>query len=435
MPATATRSASLGFWTVVALVVGNMVGSGIFLLPASLAPYRGFAMLGWIVSAAGSLALALVFARLARFHAAEGGPYAFTRMAFGDVAGFLVAWGYWISIWCGNAGIAIAFVGSLKPFLPGVVASPPATALLAAGAVWVLTAVNIRGVHTAGHVQVWTTALKVLPLAFIGLAGFAVLHPSHFALTTASPRAGLGQLATAATLTFWAFGGLESATIPTGSVHDPARTIPRATIVGTLATALLYIVCSAGVMNIMAPAALAASAAPFADAAGLICGQWANMLVAAGAAIACFGALNGWILVASQVARAVANDRLFPEVFARSGCYGTPAAGLLISSALTTALIVLNASRGLVDLFTFLILLGTLNALVPYAFCALAGLTVDTSTRRGAAPMPRGAMVIALLAFAYAMWAIAGAGADVVYWGFLLLLCGLPVYVWIVRRR
>ena len=133
--------------------MGNMIGSGVFLLPASLAAYRGLSLVGWVVSAAGSVCLAMVFARLAAFRPASGGPYAYTRQAYGDLAGFLVAWGYWISIWTANAALAVAFVGYLDPFIPSVVRNPLAAASLAVGMVWLLTAVNCRGTLGAGRVQ------------------------------------------------------------------------------------------------------------------------------------------------------------------------------------------------------------------------------------------------------------------------------------------
>ena len=421
----------IGFWMAVALVMGNMIGSGIFLLPASLATYGGIGLLGWTVSAAGSIFLALVFARMSRAHPAAGGPYAFTRLGFGDLAGFLVAWGYWISVCCGNAAIAIACVGYLEPFMPTLVRQPLAVSMMAMAAVWLLTLVNLWGIREAALVQLATTVLKILPLVLIGAAAFVWFTPGAFAMVSETPRAFGGQLSTAAAMTFWAFGGLESATIPAGSVEDPQRTIPRATMVGTVLTAAIYIVSTIGVMSILPASQLRASTAPFADAAGVLVGHWAEAAVAIGAAVACFGALNGWILISGQVPLAIASDGLFPSVFGKASSRGTPAHGLIISSSLTTALIALNASRGLVELFTFIILLGTLNALVPYVFTSLAGFLIDGDLRqsRGA----RSSAVVAVLAFGYSLWMIGGAGTEVVYWGFLLLLSGLPVFVWVKR--
>ncbi len=426
------RPARIGFWTAVALVMGNMIGSGIFLLPASLAPYGGIGLFGWAVSAIGSILLALVFARLARRHPATGGPYAFTRVAFGDLAGFLVAWGYWVSVCSGNAGIALAFVGYVEPFVPAPMREPLVASTMAAVAVWLLTLVNVRGIREAGQVQVVTTVLKILPLLLIGAAAFMRFRPAAFPIAASGPRAFGSQLSIAAAMTFWAFGGLESATIPAGSVENPRRTIPRATMVGTVLTAVIYILSTVGVMSIVPVDQLARATAPFAEAARALAGNWAGAAVAAGAAIACFGALNGWILISGQVPLAIAEDGLFPTAFGARSKRGTPVRGLIISSLFTTALIALNAGRGLVELFTFLILLGTLNALVPYAFCSMAAFLVDRDLRAGSA---RAAAAVAALAFLYSLWMIGGAGAEVVYWGFLLLLSGLPVYVWVVRQR
>jgi APA family basic amino acid/polyamine antiporter len=432
MPATADPAASVrtrvGFWTAVTIVMGNMIGSGIFLLPASLAPYGALSLAGWVVSAAGSILLAIVFARLARVHPATGGPYAYTRLAFGDLAGFLVAWGYWISVWCTLAALAVAFVGYLDPFAPALVRRPGTAAAAAIAAVWLLTIVNIRGISAAGRVQVVTTVLKLLPLVIVGFAGLFFLDASHFTIADTSIRAiGRGTTATA-TLTLWAFLGLECATIPAGDIDNPRVTIPRATIIGTTATALIYIASTIGIIGLIAPDTLGRTSAPYADAARALGGSSLAAVVAAGAAISCFGALNGWILVAGQLPGAVARDGLFPRVFGRTSGEGTPSAAFVIGSALATALIAMNYTRGLVELFTFIILLATLSTLVPYAFCSVAGLLERDARGR------RRLSAVHVLAFAYSVWAIAGAGAEVVYWGFLLLISGLPVYVIVTRE-
>lgn len=411
--------------------MGNMIASGVFLLPASLAPFGGLGLGGWLISTTGAVFLALVFARLSRFNPAAGGPYAFTRQAYGDLAGFLVAWGYWISVWCANAAIAVAFVGYLDPFIPSIVRHPASAAALAAGAVWCLTGVNALGVRSAGRVQLVTTVLKVLPLALVGVGGLLYLDPSHFAVASASPRSIAAGLTSSATLTLWAFLGLECATIPAGNTKDPERTIPRATVTGTLLASLIYIVGTVGVIGLLEPSTLGQSTAPFADAARALFGNRAAELVALGAAISCFGGLNGWTLVVGQVPMAAARDGLFPAPFARLSGRGTPVIGMVIAAVLTTALIAMNYTRSLVDLFTFVILLATLSTLVPYAFCSLAGFILARQDSR--MRMSAGASVVASLAFLYALWAIGGAGPEVVYWGFLLLMSGLPVYAWIHR--
>jgi APA family basic amino acid/polyamine antiporter len=432
MPATSPASRPIGFSTATAIVIGNMIGSGVFLLPAALSAYGGLSLIGWILSAAGSVTLALVFARLARFSPRTGGPYVYTRRAFGDLPGFLVAWSYWISIWAANSAIAVALVGYLDPFVPGLVRQPASAAMLAIAAVWLLTLVNARGVRVAGRVQVVTTLLKILPLVVVGLAGLVVLQPSHFAVPVEAAASPAASVMAVMTLTLWAFLGLESATVPADEVRDPDRTIPRATVVGTVVAAAIYIMSTAGVMGVIEPEALGRSSAPFAEAARALFGGPAAALVALGAAVSCFGALNGWILLAGQLPMGIARDGLFPSVFARMSSRGTPAAGMIIGGILSSLLIASNYARGLVDLFEFIIVLSTLGSLGPYAVCALAGLLGRDGAPRSAA-RGAGVIVVAGLALLYSLFAIVGAGQDALLRGVLALVAGLPVFVWLRR--
>lgn len=426
----------VGLWIATALVVGNMIGTGVFLLPASLAPFGGISVLGWAFTSAGALLVALLMARLARMMPAVGGPYAYTRKGLGDLPAFLVAWGYWISIWSGNAAISVGLVGYLAAFFPALAHQPALGAGTALAAVWLLTGVNAWGVKEAGILQFWTTLLKLLPLLAIGTAGLAYMNPAHFIPFNASGGSPLSAVTATATLTLWAFLGLESATIPADSVRDPIRTIPRATILGTLIAAGVYILATAGVMGILPAGELAVSTAPFADAGTRIWGRWAGSFIAAGAAISAFGALNGWILLQGQMPRAAALDGLFPPIFRRLSRRGTPVAGLVISSVLATGLMALNYTASLVDQFTFIILLATLSTLIPYVFSAAAELVIFVRDREGfSGERLAGASVIAVLAFAYSLWAIVGAGRETVFWGFLLLLAGVPFYWWQARGR
>lgn len=413
----------------VALVMGNMIGSGVFLLPASLAAFGGLSLAGWVVSAAGATCLAVVFARLAGLVPAAGGPYAYTRMAFGDVPAFMVAWGYWISTWSTLAALAVAGVGYLDAFIPTIVRSPALAALLAISLVWLFVAINISGVRRAGQVQVLTTIIKILPLALIGVVGLYYFDSAGFRVSAEGPREMAAGVTAAATLTLWAFLGLECATIPAANIANPERTIPRATVIGTLLAAAIYIISTIGIMSIVPAGMMITSTAPFADAARVVFGSTAGALVALAAAVSCFGALNGWTLVVGQLPLAAARDGLFPKAFMRVSGNGTPITGTVISGVLATLLILSNYTRGLVDLFTFIILLATLATLIPYTFCALATFRVGNAT------MSRGMRVVAGFAFLYAIWAIGGAGAETVYWGFLLLMAGLPVYVWVSSTK
>ncbi|MBN2416981.1 amino acid permease [bacterium] len=417
-----------------ALVVGNMVGSGIFLLPAALAPFGGISIFGWIVTAGGAVILALIFSRLSRFITRAGGPYAFTRLAFGDFPGFIVAWGYWISILCGNAAIAVAMTGYLGVLFPVLSAAPWAAFTVTIASVWILTLINLLGIRESGIVQMTTVILKTAPLAAIAVFGLLRLNLDHFTPLNTSGTDSFSAVTAAAALTLWAFLGLESASIPSDYVKNPARTIPAATVTGTMLAALLYITATVAVMGVIPRTVLSLSSAPFADAAASIWGRPARYAVAAGAAISCFGALNGWILLQGHLPRIIAGDRLFPRAFSRTTLKGAPVFGLLLSSTAVTLLLILNYTKGLVAKFTFIIMLATLATLVPYLFCSISEIII----RRKNSSLPAGRrraglLLLSLAGLLYSAWAVAGLGWSIIGWGLGLMLTGVPVYLYARR--
>ncbi|HEX6927918.1 MAG TPA: amino acid permease [Gammaproteobacteria bacterium] len=416
-----------------ALVVGNMIGSGTYLLPASLAPFGAASLLGWSASLGGALLLAFTFATLGRRLPLTGGPYAYARHAFGDFAGFVTAWCYWVSIWCGNAAIAVAFAGNLGGAFPALTATPLRGALCALAAVWLCTAFNVRGIRTAGGVQAITTVLKLLPLIFIAVAGIWWFESAPFTPFNPSGAPLLDVATATVALTLWAFLGMESATVPAESVRDPERTIPRATVIGTLIAAITTILACTAVLGLVPAEQLAASNAPFATAAQHLWGNTAGLVFAIAAAIACFGALNGWILMQGQVPLAAARDGLFPAMFAREDRRGTPVAALIGGSTVTTVLVIANYQASLVALFTWSILLSTAAVLVPYLFSMAAALVIEWRTVT-LTPRTLAARLVFLLAFAYSLWALAGTGPEALLWGAGLLLAGLPVHAWMRWR-
>jgi basic amino acid/polyamine antiporter, APA family len=429
----------LGLWTSTALVIGNMIGSGIFLLPSSLAPYGGISIVGWLFTAIGAICLALVFAKLAAWIPKAGGPYAYTRLAFGDFAGFWIAWGYWIAIWVGNAAIAVACVSYLEVFIPVLKGNTLLAGLGAIALVWLFTWINCRGIKEVGVTQLWTTLFKIVPLVAIATIGLFWFNPSHFIPFNPSGKPAFSAVSAVAALTLWSFIGLESATVPAGDVINPARTIPRATILGTLVTALVYILGTVAVMGVVPQATLASSGAPFAEAARLMWGDWAYYAVGLGAVVSCAGALNGWTLLQGQIPMAAAGDRLFPQKFGILSQRGVPAFGVIISSLLITLLLILNysGSKSLVEIFNFVILLATLTTLIPYVFCSIAEFIIflRDPAHLGGRKQFRGSGIVAAIAFLYSVWAIYGSGAETVMYGFMLLLFGIPVYVWLVKEQ
>ena len=423
-PARAAGSSrALGLWSATALVVGNMIGSGVFLLPASLAPYGQASLYGWILSTAGALLLAGVFAYLARRHPVAGGPYAYARIAFGEFPGFIMAWSYWISVWCGVAAIAVAFGGSVASIFPAL-ATPARATACALLVLWLGTLSNLAGVRTAGIAQLVITIIKLLPLFIIVAVGAGKLDAASFTPFNPSGLGWLPVTTTTAALALWALQGMECATIPAEHVADAAKTIPRATFIGVALAALVTIAACTIVLGLVPLDKLTTSTAPFADAASRLWGEGAGVTMSVAMAVSCLGALNGWILVQGQVPFAAARDGLFPAYFAKVDARGTPRIGLVIGSAFATVLVGANFTGSLVSVFTASILLSNAAALLPYAFSAAAMLRLEWRSRKPSAWR----LAVAAAALIYGMWALVGTGAEALLWGTGLLLAAVPFY-------
>ena len=431
-PAPGPSPKALGLAACTALVVGNMVGSGFYLSPAALAPYGLLGPLAWIVMGGGAICLGLSFARLARLVPVTGGPYAYTREAYGDFPGFLIAWGYWISIWCSLPAIAVAFTGYLIEFIPAIRGNRPLGIAVTLGAIWVVTLVNLRGVHSAGLFAQVTTFTKLVPLVVIALLGLFFADFGNFSEFNPSGQSLLVASGTLAPLTMFAYLGLESATVPAGDVRDPERTIPRSTMLGIGIAALVYVLGTVAVMGVLPRESLMKSPAPFADAATAMWGPWAGGVMGVAVMISSLGALNGWTLLMGQVPMAAAKDGLFPAVFGRVSGRGVPAFGIVLSVSLASALLLIEASGGpgLVGFYSAVVNLSTMAAVVPYVFCAGAAVIL---TRRARGPVRVSA--IDVIAFAFSIFTVWGCGPEAVLYGFLLLLLGVPIYIRGLKER
>ncbi|HXV81009.1 MAG TPA: amino acid permease [Candidatus Binatia bacterium] len=429
----APAKASLGIAACTAIVVGNMVGSGFYLSPAAVAPFGNLAIIAWIVMGAGAVCLGLTFAKLARLAPATGGPYAYTRIAYGDFAGFLIAWGYWISIWASLPVIAIAFAGAVFDLFPGLHTRTMAVTLTL-GAIWAVVLVNLRGVKEAGIFAEVTTYTKLIPFAAIALVGLFFIDTSNFNEFNPSGKPLLAASAALAPLTMFAFLGLESATVPAGDVVDPKRTIPRSTVLGITVATLLYVLGTIAVMGLVPREQLVHSVAPFSDAARVLWGPWGATLISIAVIVSAIGALNGWTLLMGQVPMAAAQDRLFPPLFGRLSSRGVPATGIVISAIFATLLVLSQVAgpAGFGAFYNLVVGLSTMAAVVPYAFCALAtGLVAAYAA--GGGSVPRLGLVEAI-AFVFAVFTLYGCGAEPVLYGFMLLILGIPIYVWQRRR-
>ena len=433
-----TKSQKIGLLTTTSLVVGNMIGVGIFVLPAVLSSYGSISLLGWIFTATGALILAKIFSNLSKIIVNKsGGPYIYSKEGFGDFIGFLVAWGYWISIWISNAAIAIAIIGALSFFFPILETNSLLAVSIGLSMIWFFTWINSKGVSTSGKIQVITTILKLLPLVFIIIFGFFFFSLDNFPKFNMTDDSDFSAISAVATLTLYAFLGIECATIPAGNIENPDKTIPRATMLGTIIVTILYILGTVVLFGVLPLDILQNSPAPFAEAAKIIGGNYGGYFVAVGVLISGIGVLNGWILITGQISMATAKDDLFPDFFKKENKNGAPVNGFIIGGVLSSVVMLMNYTEGLVEQFEFIVQLTVLVILMPYLFTAASYALIVIEKKLHTKSWIK-TFILSALGFAYSLWAIYGSGYETVFYGFLLMLIGIPVYIymkWIKNKE
>jgi len=422
----------LGFWMCLSLVVGCLIGSGIFLLPAELAPYGWNALIGWIITIVGATCLAYLFGQLARALPLAGGPYAYVEHAFGQLPAFAVTWSYWISLWSGNAAIAIAVVSYMSLFAPGLSSVPGAAAIAAIALIWGLTALNCISVRAGGSFQLMTAILKLVPLVVvIAIAARILLRGEPTATPPfASADINLSSVNAAAALTLWAMLGFEAASVASREVNDPARNIPRATVLGTLLVGAIYLLTATPITMFLPLSEVQASNAPF---SAFVSHYWSpsfGSLIGLFAAISAMGALNGLVLIQGELPVAMARDGTFPRWFAKTSARGVAVRAQLLSTTLATILIAANFSRSMAGLFAFMALLSTATTLILYFACALSAWRLQ---HIGQLKGPLLVTPIAIVGSVFAIWTFYGAGIEPTLWSAALVAAGVPVYV-LMRR-
>jgi len=425
-------SRKIGFWTCTALVVGNTIGMGIFLLPASLAPFGYNALIGWLVTVLGCLVLARVFARLASELPNADGPYGYIRQTLGDVPAFVAVWSYWVSTWISNAAIATGVVGYIDAVFPELGVIQPS--LFALGLLWSFVLINLLGVRAGGHVQIVTTVLKLLPMLAIALLGAWLLlkSPASYTAHLPSKPVNLGDVMAASTIALFAMLGFESASVPAGKVDNPGRNIPRATLIGTLAIAVIYIIVSTIPLFLIPQQELAHASAPFALLMDRFVGSGVGRWLALFVVISGLGALNGWTLIVGELTRTMADNGRLPAVFSRNNRRGAPAVALVVTGLLASGMVLMSYSRSLVDSFTFLTRVVTAANLPLYLCCALA---LAVLWRRGERTGLRNVLAISVIGTAYVLFAFIGLGREPFLLALALAAAGLPLYAIMRWRR
>lgn len=422
----------IGLFMATMLVCGNMIGSGVFMLPATLADVSGplATILAWILTTIGSILVAISFANLGSKFPITGGAYQYIKEAFGEFSGFLSAWLYWNGSWIGNAAILVtltSYSAAIFPFLNYPLYSIIYSSLI----LWGVTILNIIGVKQAGRIQSITTVFKIG--FFIIFIIIAFLNFDKNNLIPLMPQdKGLETIPLAATTTLWAFIGLESATVAAGEIKDPEKNVKRSTIYGLIIAAVIYLSISLASMGAMSNEILAKSKAPLTDILTIALGKSVGIIISAIVVISILGTTIGWILATARVSYAAGKDGVFPKIFGRvSSKYDTPIYSLVISSILVNILLLTNYQKSMVSAFTFITILATLSYLPVYLLSVCAEIMImlrsenEISLRSFISKS-----IIPLMAFIYTIWTIYGSGAEIVMWGFILMLLGVPFYIY-----
>jgi basic amino acid/polyamine antiporter, APA family len=411
-----------GLWTAASLVVGGMIGAGIFIQPAQLAPYGWTGLVAWGFAIPGAMLLAYVLSRLAVARPDATGAVAIVGEALGPIPGLLVGWSYWVGVFSANAIIALTAVRYGAAFVPALTATPLATALAATTLIWALTALNLGGARGAGRFQVVTTVLKLLPLIAVVLilTGLAFVDSSRFVANPQAPFRS-ADLTTALTLTFFPLVGFEAASLAAERVRDPARNVARATLYGTALTGFFYVIITNGVIFVLPPETVAAADAPIAMFVGRFWGHGASLAIAAFAAIAAIGCLNGWVLLQGEVPLGMARARLVPAFLARTSDRDVPTTAVLLGSLCASVLILSGATPGLTGVLTFMLQLTTAATVWLYVGACAAAIALGV------------ARPAAIVGLAFAGWVLWGAGTEALLLSIGLMLTAVPLY-WLRPR-
>ena len=420
----------IGFWSVFAIVIGSQIGSGIFMLPATLTPYGLYSILGWLISGAGAVCLALVFAGLCGRFPRTGGPHAYIKEMFGETASFFTGWTYWVISWFSTTAVVIASIGYLSPFIGNQ--SAHVYLIFEIILLLAITGLNLTGVKMAGKAGFVLTLLKIIPLLILPIAALWYFDSHHFITKPVIEALPLSsKLAQVTLLTLWGFIGLEIATTSAGSVTNAAKTIPRAIIFGTIVTAIIYVINSIGIMGLLPAETLAASKAPYIDASQyLFGGQW-HYVISIIASIICIGTLNAWMLGSGQIALGLAEDYLLPLHFTKKNKHDAPKYGLIISCIGIIPFLILTANDSIAKQITSIVDYSVTAFLFVYIFCTLAYIKILIKEKARWHHW-----TYTLLALAFSAWVLYETELFIIATASIFVLSGIPLYfIWYRRKK
>lgn len=428
MSSSSTKSTKMGVIGLTIIVAVNMMGSGIIMLPASLAKVGTISVLSWLVTAAGSMALAYSFAQSGFFVSRSGGMSAYAEEAHGKSAFFMASYTYYVSLAIANVAIAITAVGYLSPFVPWLSETPVHTCIGVIAAIWLTAVANFGGARITGRISGVTVWGVIIPVASLAIFGWFWFDPGMFTGAWNVQHKPFGDaISSSIALTLWAFLGMESACANSDAVENPKKNVPIAVMAGTGIAAVIYILSTTAMQGIVPNAVLAHSSAPFGLAFSMLFSPAVGNIVSLLAVVACVGSLLGWQFTIAQVSKAAADNGMFPKLFSEVNSMGAPIKGMVLITAVQTGIALMTISPSLNQQFNTLVNLAVFTNVVPYilSLTALSAImkknNVDhhTYTRN---------MVIVMIALIYSLYGIYAAGTEAVFWGALVMLTGYIIY-------
>jgi basic amino acid/polyamine antiporter, APA family len=423
-------SQKIGFWAVFALVAGSQIGSGVFLLPAALAPFGAISLVGWIVSGLGAIALALVFGQLCARIPKTGGPHAYVHASFGPTAAFFTGWTYWVISWISTSAVIVTAIGYLLPLIGDQ--SKFIVVGLEIVLLTLITLLNLRGVKASGNTEFVLTLMKIIPLLVLPIAALFFFDFGNFVKDSSIMEFTDSEIISKVTLmTLWGFIGVESATTPAGSVENPSKTIPRAIVIGTVCVALLYLMNSVSIMGVIPGQDLMNSKAPYGDAARIVFGGNWHLGISLIASIICIGTLNAWVLTSGQISLGLAQDRFLPKFFAKRNKHMAPYMGLLISSCGILPLLILTASDNLAQQINLIIDFSVMAFLFVYAICVLSFLKILYQNRQEGSVFQ---WIYGLGAIGFCGWIFYNTEFTTLLISGSFVISGLPMYFFMNRK-
>lgn len=412
-------SGKIGFWPMLSIVMGAQIGSSVLMAPTTLAPFGIFGALGWIISGAGAVFLALVFASLSMKFDKTGGPHIFVLESFGKTTSFFVAWTYFVMSFISTTVVITACVGYLK----SVFTFDLHSIFLELFVLGLITFINLRGIKSAGYVEFILSNIKVIPLIILPIAALFFFDFSNFSTTDHLPTTNI--LSSVITLTLWGFVGLEAGTVPAGSVENPRKVIPKAVVIGTFLVGCIYVLNSLGIMGAVSFQTLINSSAPYSDATQILFGGKSSIIISIFASIICLGTINAWVLTSGQIGFGASLSGLFPKAFSRTNKQGAPYFSLLFSSIGIVPFLILTSNSSLTERIYSIIELSVTALVFVYAMCVACYLKTAKSSKE---------FLIGLGAAIFCVLVIVLTPVYSLFLSSFFVLSGIPIFIFMKNK-